>query len=227
VGTNVLLAVGKLEKELPLTASTPVELINLSPAEGFFVAFQVAFYGGLVLASPFILYFVGQFVIPAMKRKEKEYFYRAFTIGLFLFLLGVCFCYFILMPMALTASVKYSEWLGFGAFQWRAGEYISFVCKFMLGMGLGFEMPVVVLLLVRMGMVTADQLAKFRAYMVVINLILGAVLTTPEVITQIMMFIPLQLLYEVSIQIARYWERQEKKREAAFASMGDQSGERS
>jgi sec-independent protein translocase protein TatC len=80
----------------------------------------------------------------------------------------------------------------------------------MLGMGIGFELPVVVLMLVRIGIVTANQLAKFRPYMVVINLILGAVLTTPEVLTQIMMFIPLQLLYEVSIIIARRWERQEQ-----------------
>ncbi|MEO8427266.1 MAG: twin-arginine translocase subunit TatC, partial [Verrucomicrobiota bacterium] len=131
-----------------------------------------------------------------------------------LFFIGVCFCYFFLLPMVLRLSVKYSEWLGFSANQWRAEEYIGFVCKFMLGMGLGFEQPLIILMLVKIGILNATQLKKFRPYMVVINLVLGAVLTTPEILTQITMFVPLQLLYEISILIASYWERQDKRREA-------------
>ncbi|MRR38032.1 twin-arginine translocase subunit TatC, partial [bacterium] len=130
------------------------------------------------------------------------------------FMLGVAFCYFILMPLALTASVQYAQWMGFSAYQWRAEEYISFVCKFMLGMGLGFELPVVVLTLVKLGVVGYKTLASARRYVIVINFILGAVLTTPEVVTQVLMAIPLQILYEISVWIAWYWERQEKKREA-------------
>jgi sec-independent protein translocase protein TatC len=87
----------------------------------------------------------------------------------------------------------------------------------MLGMGLGFEMPVVILTLVKIGVLNYRILSKGRRYMIVINLILGAVLTTPEVITQIIMFLPLQLLYELSVWVAWYWERQEKKKEAAEA----------
>ena len=127
------------------------------------------------------------------------------------------------MPMALAASQKYSQWLGFSAFQWKAEEYISFVCKFMLGMGLGFEMPVVMLTLVKIGVLNYGMLSKARRYMIVINLVLGAVLTTPEVITQVIMFVPLQMLYEISVWIAWYWERQDKKREAAAAAAGEQS----
>jgi len=129
-----------------------------------------------------------------------------------LFLFGVAFCYVALMPIALAASQKYSQWLGFSAFQWKADDYISFVCKFMLGMGLGFEMPVVILTLVKIGVLNYRLLSKGRRYMIVINLVLGALLTTPEVITQLIMFLPLQLLYEISIWIAWYWERQERKR---------------
>ena len=215
VGSNYVLTLEPIVDPGQLVHSaSKIELVNLSPAEAFFVAFQVAFYAGLFLASPFILYFVGQFVLPALKLNEKKYLFRGLGIGSVLFFCGVAFCYFALMPMALAASFKYSQWLGFSPLQWRAGEYIGFICKFMLGMGLGFEMPVVILMLVKLGIVTADQLAKFRAYMVVINLVLGAVLTTPEVLTQLMMFVPLQFLYEVSIWIARSWERQAKKREA-------------
>jgi sec-independent protein translocase protein TatC len=189
-----------------------VELVNLSPAGGFFVAIQVAFYGGLVLSAPFIFYFIIAFVFPALKMREQKYVFRALFIGGGLFLVGVCFCYFALMPVALAASQKYSNWLGLGASQWRAEEYISFVCRFMLGMGLGFELPVVILTLVKIGVLSYQALAKARRYMIVINLVLGAVLTTPEVVTQLLMFIPLQLLYEATVWIAWYWDRQERKR---------------
>jgi sec-independent protein translocase protein TatC len=192
-----------------------IDLINLDPAGGFFVAFQVAMYGGVVLASPFIFYFVAAFVFPALRMKEKHYVYRGLGFGITLFLVGIAFCYFVLMPVALAASQRYSQWLGFTAFQWKADDYISFVCKFMIGMGLGFEMPVIILTLVKIGVLNYRILSKGRRYMIVINLILGAVLTTPEVITQIIMFLPLQVLYEISVWIAWYWERQEKKRQAA------------
>ena len=116
------------------------------------------------------------------------------------------------MPVALAAAQMYSRWLGLGAIQWRAEEYISFVCKFLLGMGLGFELPVVVLTLVKIGVVNYHTLSQARRYMIVINLILGAVLTTPEVITQMLMFVPLQLLYEITVWIAWYWDRRDRKR---------------
>jgi sec-independent protein translocase protein TatC len=195
-----------------------INLTTFGPAASFLVAFQVAIYGGIALASPFIFYFVAAFVFPALKMKEKHYIYRGLGFGLTLFITGVVFCYFALMPLALAASQRYSEWMGFPVFQWKADEYISFVCKFMLGMGLGFEMPVVILTLVKIGILNYRILSKGRKYMIVINLILGAVLTTPEVITQLIMFLPLQLLYEISIWIAWYWERQEAKRLKAEAS---------
>ena len=186
-------------------------LVNLGPAGAFFVGVQVAFYGGLVLASPFIFYFVAMFVFPALKMREKKYVYRGLGFGISLFFVGVTFCYFYLMPVALAASQRYSQMLGFSAYQWKADEYISFVCKFMLGMGLGFEMPVVILTLVKIGVLNYSILSKGRKYMIVINLFLGAVLTTPEVVTQIIMFFPLQALYEISIWVAWYWERREKR----------------
>ena len=191
-----------------------IELVNLSPAGGFVVAFQVALYGGIVLASPFIFYFVMSFVFPALKMREQKYVHKGLFFGVGLFLFGVCFCYFILMPVALAAAQGYSNWLGIGALQWRAEEYISFVCKFMVGMGLGFELPVVLLTLVKIGVLDYSTLSKARRYMIVINLILGGVLTTPEPITQLVMFVPLQLLYETTVWIAWYWDRQEKKRAA-------------
>jgi sec-independent protein translocase protein TatC len=202
------------DADVPTSSRLPIDIINLSPAGSFVVATKVALYGGLVLAAPFIFYFVAQFVFPALRMREKKYVYRGLAFGAGLFLTGVCFCYFVLMPVALAASVQYAEWLGFSATQWRAEDYIGFVCKFMLGMGLGFELPVVVLTLVKIGVLSYRTLAAGRRYVIVISFILGAVLTTPEVITQVLMALPLYFLYEVSVWIAWYWDRQEKKREA-------------
>lgn len=212
--TNFLLGF-KSEPEPESAESLPIQIINLSPAGSFIVATKIAFYAGLVIAAPFIFYFAAQFVFPALKMLEKKYVYRGLAVGAGLFLTGVSFCYFVLMPVALAASAQYASWLGLTATQWRAEDYISFVCKFMLGMGLGFELPVVVLTLVKIGVLNYRVLASARRYVIVICFVLGAVLTTPEVITQILMAFPLLLLYEVSVWVAWYWERQEKKQEAA------------
>jgi sec-independent protein translocase protein TatC len=189
-----------------------INLINLNPAGGFFVAFQVALYGGMVLAGPLVLFFIATFIFPALKMHEKKHTFRAMIIGGGLFIVGVCFCFFILMPLALEASQKYSQWLGLGAFEWRAEDYISFVCKFMLGMGLGFELPVVILTLVKIGVLNYSMLRSMWRYMIVINLVLGALLTTPEVLTQVMMAVPLYMLYEITVWIAWYWEWRDRKR---------------
>jgi sec-independent protein translocase protein TatC len=197
------------------TSHLHVDIVNMSPAGSFIVATKVAFYGGLVISAPFILYFVAQFVFPALRMREKKYVYRGLFFGAGLFLTGVCFCYFVLLPIALAASVSYAEWLGFSAYQWRAEDYVGFVCKFMLGMGIGFELPVVVLTLVKIGILNYRILAAGRRYVIVISAILGAILTTPEVVTQVLMAVPLYLLYEITVWIAWYWERQEKRRVAA------------
>ena len=189
-----------------------IDLVNLSPAGGFFVAFQVAFYGGMVLAAPFMVFFIAEFVFPALRFRERKYVYRALFIGGGLFMVGVSFCYFVLMPVALQASQMYSQWLGLGAMQWRAEEYISFVCKFMLGMGLGCELPVVILTLVKIGVLSYSMLRKMWRHMIVINLVLGALLTTPEVLTQVLMAGPLYLLYEITVWIAWYWEQPDRAR---------------
>jgi sec-independent protein translocase protein TatC len=220
-GTNQVLEWNaQADSEAVQERGLAIKIVNFSPAGSFIVATKVAFYGGLVLSAPFIFYFLAHFVFPALKIREKKYIYRGLAFGAGLFGTGVCFCYFILLPVALTASVQYAEWLGFTADQWRAEDYVGFVCKFMLGMGVGFELPVVVLTLVKIGVLNYRLLAAGRRYVLVISAVLGAILTTPEVITQILMAFPLYMLYEICVWIAWYWERQDKKREAA-ASAGE------
>jgi sec-independent protein translocase protein TatC len=216
IGTNIALGLNVTPEEKP--PDIPIPLTTLGPAAAFVVATKVAFYGGLAVASPFIFYFVAQFVFPALRMSEKKYVYTGLTFGFGLFLTGVTFCYFILMPVALAVSAQYSQWFGFEVTQWRAEEYISFVCKFMFGMGLGFEMPVIILTLVRMGILDYRMLKAARRYVVVIAFVLGAVLTTPEVITQVLMAIPLLILYEISVWIAWYWERKERRSQSESAA---------
>jgi sec-independent protein translocase protein TatC len=204
----------------PPPSPSAIDIVSLGPAAAFVVATKLAFYGGLVISSPFIFYFVGHFVFPALKIREKTYVSRGLVFGIGLFLTGVAFCYFVMMPVALAVSAKYAEWFGFKANQWRAEEYIGFVCKFMLGMGIGFEMPVIILTLVKIGLLNYSILKSARRYVIVIAFVLGAVLTTPEVITQVLMAVPLLFLYEISVWIAWYWERREKKREAEAEKAG-------
>ena len=214
-GEQVLTA--KLLPEAPTEDLGPlsVRLHNFGPAEGFFVAFHVAFYGALIISAPFWLYFMGSFIMPALNMRERRALFPWLGWSIVLFFAGVLSTYFFLMPVALRASVEYSNLLGFEGFDWRADDYISFVTHFELGMGLGFQFPIVVLFLVKLGILTHKQLAHYRRHVCVLSFILGALLTTPEVITQVAMAVPLYLLYEICIWIAWYWERKKRRAEAA------------
>lgn len=214
-GSNTLLSI-HVDKSPPKAeaASTATDLVYLDPAQPFLSSLHMALYAGVVLAAPFIFYFLAQFILPALKVREKKYVLRACGIGVGLFLTGVCFCYFFVLARALRFAEIFALWVGVKVPEWRAETYLSFVTKFMLGMGLGFELPVVLLALVKIGILDYQRLKSMRRYMIVINLIVGALLTTPEVFTQVVMAVVLQILYEISVWIAWYWERQEKKREA-------------
>jgi sec-independent protein translocase protein TatC len=217
LGTNLVMALHSEPGAPPgEVGQSRGNLINLGPLEGFKVALQVAIFGGLGLASPFILAFIGGFVLPALKRKEKYYLLRALGLGSILFCMGVLFCYFVVIPIVLMAAVNFSHWLNFGADQWRASEYIGVVAKFMLGMGLGFELPIIILTLVKLDLLDYKKLNRYRPYWIVVNLILSSVLTPPDPISMLLMAVPLQVLYEVSVLIARIWHRRDAERDAAL-----------
>ena len=213
VGSNVLLTL-RVDKD-PSSAAllkSATDLIYLDPAAPFFSSISLAFYGGILLASPVIFFLIAQFILPALKVREKKYVLRAAFVGAGLFLTGVAFSYFFVMARALKFAEWWATWMGVKVPEWRAETYFSFVTKFLIGMGLGFELPVVLLALVKIGILDYQKLAGLRRYMVVINLVLGALLTTPEVFTQIVMAIVLQILFEISVWIAWYWERRDRKR---------------
>jgi sec-independent protein translocase protein TatC len=192
--------------------ATATELVYFDPSAPFLSSLHLAFYGGILFSSPFIFYFLAQFILPALKIREKKYVLRACGVGVGLFFGGVSFCYFFVMARALKFAEWWALWMGVRVPEWRAETYFSFVTKFMLGMGLGFELPVVMLALVKIGILDYRKLAAMRRYMIVINLILGALLTTPEVFTQVVMAIVLQVLFEISVWIAWYWDQEDRAR---------------
>lgn len=203
--------------DAPVAGSLQVRLHNFGPAEGFFVAFHVALYGALIVSAPFWIYFMAAFIMPALHKREKQTLLPWAGWSFVLFIAGVLSTYFVLLPVALRASVAYSNLLGFEGLDWRADDYISFVTHFLFGMGLGFQFPIVVLFLVKLGVLTHVQLAKYRRHVCLLCFVMGALLTTPEVITQVAMAVPLYLLYEICIWIAWYWERKKRKAELANA----------
>jgi sec-independent protein translocase protein TatC len=201
------------------SASEPwhVELKAFGPLKSFFIALKIGLYGGITIALPFILVFVAQFVLPALRVKEKKWVFRLAGMGTVLFMLGGAFCYFVIMQVALWASVGFAGMLGFGADEWMAEEYIGFVCKFMVGMGLAFEMPMILLFLVKIGILNYEKLSKLRMYAVVANIILAAVITpTGDPVTLALVAVPMQLLYELSTIIAWFMARKQAREEAAL-----------
>ena len=217
-GTNYVLALQPETQPRPNHGQKLVVLKNYSPIEGIMVALKLSIYGGLVLAAPLLILFIGQFVLPALKVNEKRIVYQAVGVGTGLFLIGVAFCYLLVSVFALGATVQFSKWLGFTADEWRAGSYIGFMTKFMLGMGLAFEMPVVILTLVKIGLLEYAQLKRFRSYAVVLNLVVSAFVTpSGDPLTMLILAIPLHLLYEISVFVAGYWERRDARREGSVS----------
>jgi len=206
----------RLHLDINATDRVPweVELKAYGPLKSFFIALKIGLWGGITISIPFIIYFIAQFVLPALRVNEKKWLFKLSGFGTALFFLGVAFCYLVIMEVALWASVGFANMLGFGADEWQAEEYISFVCKFLVGMGLAFQMPVVLLFLVKIGLFDYKKLIDWRMYAVVFNLVASALITpTGDPFTLMLVAIPLQCLYEISVLIAWYWYRKESASE--------------
>lgn len=217
IGTNYVLAL-TINTNPPKGETKHVDLTVLSPMESFSLILDIAMYGGLGLASPFVFYFLGQFIFPALRKRERKWLLQAVGIGAGLFIAGVLFCYFLVMGVTLFASAAFAEWMGFTVNQWRASEYISFMLKFLVGMGLSFELPVVLLTLVKVRILNYERLSGMRTYMIVILLVISGFITpSGDPLSMFLMALPLYVLYEASIIVAWIWHKRELREEAAAA----------
>ncbi|MCW7754983.1 twin-arginine translocase subunit TatC [Desulfobotulus sp. H1] len=195
--------VAPLQEAMGTTGST---LIFTGLPEAFFTYLKVALLGGLLLASPYILTEFWLFVSPGLYRTEKKILIPIIFLSVLFFLGGAFFGYFIVFPWG------FRFFLGFATENIQAlpamKEYLSFSSKMLLAFGLVFEMPLILTAMAKMGIVTHQFLSKNRKYALLLFFGMAAILTPPDVVTQIMMAIPLVLLYEVSILGARIFQRQ-------------------
>jgi sec-independent protein translocase protein TatC len=183
----------------------------LGITDSIVISFHLAFYAGIVLSFPLLLYFVAEFVLPALTAVERRFLFPAIGVSFALFLLGVTICYFWLLPKTILFFFRDTESLGWAP-TWTVQQYYSFVTRFTIGFGLAFELPVVVLALVRFGLITYKFMARTRPYAVVLIFILATIITpTPDILTLIAMALPMCLLYESCIWIAWLMERRRLK----------------
>ena len=177
------------------------QMIFTGLPEAFFTYLKVSFLAGIVLATPVLFYEFWMFVSPGLYRNEKKYLLPVVILSVFFFLVGSSFGYFIVFPYG------FQFFLGFANETIQAmpsmKEYLAFASKMLLAFGFVFELPLVLTFMARMGLVTTEFLAKNRKYALLLFFVGAALITPPDVITQIMMALPLMLLYEISIIGAR------------------------
>jgi sec-independent protein translocase protein TatC len=186
------------------------ELITTSPVEGFLQIVKVVFATGILTSLPLMIYFIARFILPGLKPHEQKILVYGGLAGALLFAVGVAMCYFITLPVAVKIMFYFNDYLGTTA-NWKIDAYLGFVMQLLIGFGLAFELPLILLMFGRMGIVTVAQLCKFRRHVIVGILIIAMVLTPPDVITQLQMAIPLYLLYELCILILRLTQRGARK----------------
>lgn len=184
-------------------------LVTNSPMGIFSVLLQICFLGGLALSLPFILYFLAQFIAPALSQKEKHILLPGCIAVLVLFFIGALFSYFLVLPTTLAISIHLNEAFNFQLI-WSAPHYYGLVVWMTLGIGMCFEFPLAIIFLSYLGIVSAEKLKNIRRHMVVIILITSALITPGgDPFTLVILAIPLYLLYEVAIWVC---SRIEKKR---------------
>ena len=204
-------------------------LILIKLQEGFFVAISISLLGGLVLSFPIIGFQMWRFVAPGLYKTEKNAFLPFIVASPFMFFLGADFAYYVVTPLAFdfflgfqqTGSVLDEDNVDNAAagiaFQGSAQEYLSLTIKFIVAFGMCFQLPVLLTLMGKAGLVSAEGLGNVRKYAVVAILVLAALVTPPDVITQVILFVVVYGLYEVSILLVA---RVEKKREEKLRQEG-------
>ncbi len=187
--------------EKPLPDYLKGKLVFFSPPEAFFTALKICFFGGILIAMPFILYQVWKFIEPGLLSHEKKFAIPFILFSLIFFSTGVSFAYFIMIPFALKFLLGFMGDLLVP--QIGIGNYISFIIQLTLAFGFVFLLPVIVGLLAKLGIVNSKFLEKNRKFAILVIFVVAAILTPPDIVSQTMMAIPLMFLYELSIIVAR------------------------
>ncbi len=195
---------------LPLLKVMPADskFIYTGVAEGFFVDLKVSFVAAVFVACPFLFYQIWAFIAPGLYEEEKRYVTPLALCSAIFFLGGATFCYFVVFPFAFEFFMSYST--DNIVAMLSINEYLSFALKMLIAFGLIFEMPLFSFFLARMGLVTAARMRAVRKYSVLAVFIIAAILTPPDVFSQIMMALPMLVLYEISILVAAAFGKRAK-----------------
>ncbi|MDE7315258.1 MAG: twin-arginine translocase subunit TatC [Mucispirillum sp.] len=197
--------------QAPILAALPenATMTMIEITEMFFVEVKVSFIAALMVSTPFILYQLWLFIAPGLYMHERKYIYGFVFFASILFVLGASFAYFIVFPFG------FKFFLGFAAnpaynvdATLSMASYVSFVVHLVLAFGIVFELPAIIFLLAKIGVINDEMLIKYRRYAIVAVFILAAVLTPPDVVSQLAMALPLLMLYQLSIYIARVFGRE-------------------
>ena len=180
-------------------------LIFRSVAEAFFTYMKVGFVAGVMLASPFILYQIWGLVISRLDQDKRRYVLLFVLGGSFFFALGILFGYFVALPFGCKFLLRYAS--NTIKPMPDMNEYLSFSVKFLLTFGLVFEFPILLLILARIGIVNAKMLAQKRRYAILLIFIFAFVISPPDLISQVLMALPLMGLYEVSILLCKIFAK--------------------
>lgn len=188
----------------PMLASLPAggQLIATEVTAPFFVPVKVTMMAALVIALPYLLYQIWAFVAPGLYVHEKKLVVPLIVTSTLLFLCGMAFAYFLVFPVVFHFMVSVAP-QGV-AVMTDIGKYLDFVLSLFLAFGVTFEVPVAVVILVKMGMVSVAKLKEIRPYVVVGAFVIGAIFTPPDVVSQIMLAVPLWILYEIGILVAQW-----------------------
>jgi sec-independent protein translocase protein TatC len=212
-------------RAVPNLPESATNITTFSPAEPFMVSLKVWVVGGLILAAPVLIYQLWAFLAPAFTANEKKYFYPVVIATTVLFFCGLALAYFVVLPKGLDFLLTFSA--GFFNVQLRAQEYFTFMALFILAFGVVFELPVVLVLLAKVGVIDDKFLKKNRRWAVVAMAFAAAVITpSQDAFSMLAMFVPLYVLYEVSIVIARFVQPKREATAAVEDSGGDDSASR-
>lgn len=208
----------------------PCALIFTGPQTGFVVAMNISMFGGFILAFPVIAFQLWRFVAPGLYRQEKYALLPFLLASPALFFIGAAFAYYVVLPMAFDFFLGYQQFGPAGeaiategpstigiSFMGTIDQYLGLTMKFVIAFGLCFQLPVLLTLLGKAGLVSSEALARTRRYAIVGIMIFAAVATPPDVISQLILFAAIYPLYELSIQLVKMVE---KKREAELRAEG-------
>jgi sec-independent protein translocase protein TatC len=202
ITTLVSLTFAEQEVRILVELARPHRLIALTPTETFVAYLKVAFYTGIAAAMPVLVYQLFRFVAPGLTRSEKRWVLMSLPAVTLFFVAGVVFCYFVVLPSALGFLLSFGGDLVEN--MPSVSQFLSFVTRFMLAVGLAFETPVVIFILARLGVATPTRLRKFRRWAYVLAFVIAAIITpTPDPMNQAIVAIPIIVLYEIGVLFAR------------------------